>query len=533
MKGKTVNSIELTATEENFNEALLFFRQKLDEENISKEIEMETMLVLEALFHNLLEQEIGPKTMVSLSCRNSLGNIQIKIGFEGKMAYLYTMEDGDFQPEDQILRAYEDRIGCSYHSGYNTFQINVRRNHRRTFLYCAVGIICAVIVFLLLKNLTTRKEQIQLLANIIVPIEQLFWNVVFMIGAPVTFFSLVKNLMDTYILADRYSGVRKLRGKAIVTAVIMILIAVGMGFLLLSRFRVSPDENSGSAMSTFSHLISEAVPSSIFEPFATSSPIPLLILALIVTVSLSSAGRYFEKLKTAVDIGYSVFSRMLSLVLFAFPFFIFVAVLDLLLLGNLDALLPLLHGILLILAGTPAVLLFYLIRLKVGGVRIRPFLKILPPLLLENCRINSSIDATPFNIRYCVRHYGMNRKRLERSLPVLAQTMFDGNCYTLMSVGILLSFELGMGTWYNLLVLALLVIFLSLGAPNQPGTFLVGAFIILKYLGYDGAGLMYVAIFCEACLGIVQNLINVMGDIVTVTIEEQRSKAGNHLSGAA
>ena len=495
---------------------------------------METMLVLEALFHNLLEQEIGPNTTVSLSCRKSLGTIQIKIGFEGKMAYLYTMEDAEFQPEDQILRAYEDRIGCSYHSGYNSFQINVRRNHRLTFLHCAVGIVCAVLVFLLLKNVTTRKEQILLLANIIVPIEQLLWNVVFMIGAPVTFFSLVKNLMNTYILADRYSGVRKLRGKAIVTAVIMILIAVGVGFLLLSRFQVPPDEDSGtSAIKTFSHLISEAVPSSIFEPFAASSPIPLLILALIVTVALSSAGRYFEKLKTAVDIGYSVFSRMLSLVLFAFPFFIFVSLLDMLLIDSLDSLLPLLRGILLILAGTPAVLLFYLIRLKIGGVRILPFLKKLPPLLLENCRINSSIDATPFNIRYCVRHYGMNRKRLERSLPVLAQTMFDGNCYTLMSAGILLSFELGKGTWYNLLVLALLVVFLSLGAPNQPGTFLVGAIIILRYLGYDGAGLMYVAIFFEACLGIVQNLINVMGDIVTVTIEEQRSKDGKHLSGTA
>ena len=236
------------------------------------------------------------------------------------------------------------------------------------------------------------------------------------------------------------------------------------------------------------------------------------------------------KLKNAVDIGYTVFSRMLSLVMFAFPFFLFVSLLDLLLLEAADSLLPLLEGILLILASTPAVVVFYLIRLKAGGVRIWPFLKNLPPLLLENCRINSSIDATPFNIRYCVRYYGMNRKRLERSLPVLAQTMFDGNCYMLMIVGVLLSFELGMGTWYNIVVLALLAILLSLGAPNQPGTFLVGTIIILRYLGYDGAGLMYVAIFYEACLGIVQNLINVMGDIVTVTIEEQRVKAGKQKS---
>ena len=95
----------------------------------------------------------------------------------------------------------------------------------------------------------------------------------------------------------------------------------------------------------------------------------------------------------------------------------------------------------------------------------------------------------------------------------------------LMSVGLFLSFELGESTtWYRILVLAILVIFLSLGAPNQPGTFLVGTMIILRFFGYSSASLTYIALILEASLGIVQNLINVIGDIVTVTIEEEQMK---------
>ena len=511
-----------------------FFQQRLDAEDISKEIVSETLLVVEALFHNLLEQKIGRKTRIRLSCRNSLGTIMIQIGFEGKLAYLYSPDDGVFSPEDQILAAYEDKIDHSYHAGFNSFQINVRRKHLRSLLYCVIGILFAFLVFIPINYLLPTTAKIRMVSIYLYPIERLIGNAALMIGAPVTFFSLLKNLMDTYILSNRYSEVRKLRIKALATAVITVLLAVGMGFLLLSRFKVmeavTEQKPAAGAGEAFAKLISEAIPSSIFEPFETVSPIPLIVLSLVATIALSSAGRYFVKLKEAVDIGYAVFSRMLGLVLFVFPFFFFVSFLDLLLLGSMDNLWEMMQAIFLILAGTCILPVFYLIRLKIGGVRLRPFLQKLPPLLLENCKINSSLDAVPFNIRYCVRYYGMSRKRLERSLPALAQIMFDGNCFLLMILAIYFSFGLGLShTWYDLTILAILVIFLSFGAPNQPGSILIGTIIILKYMGYDASEYMSIPIIFEAVFGIVQNLVNVIGDIVTVTIEEQKQNKKEHL----
>ena len=373
----------------------------------------------------------------------------------------------------------------------------------------------------------TRDAQLGLVRYYLLPTEQFFGNAALMIGAPVTFFSLLENLTNTYVLADRYSVVRKLRAKATVTSLITVLLAVGISFLLLSRFQAAPQEQAAAATASavFSGLIAEAVPASIFEPFESISPIPLIVVALILTYSFCSTGKYFMKLKQAVDVGYTVFSKMLGLVLFAFPFFFFVSSLELLIIRHSEMLMVLVRGILLILAGTAGLALFYLIRLVLAGVRLKPFLQKLPPLLLENCRINSSLDAVPFNIRYCARHYGMNRKLLESSLPFLAQIVFDGNCFLLTSVAMFLAFNAGAEiTWYNTLVSAILVFFLSLGAPNQPGSMLIGTMILLQYQGYEGSSYMFIAILFEAALGIVQNLINVVGDIVTVAIEDHQLK---------
>ena len=144
-------------------------------------------------------------------------------------------------------------------------------------------------------------------------------------------------------------------------------------------------------------------------------------------------------------------------------------------------------------------------------------------MILENKRINSAIDAVPFNIRYCTRYYGMDRKWLSDRLPLLAQINLDGNCYLITLCTMLFIFLLGMEiSWVQIVVILVLIVFLSFGSPNQPGSLLIGMLIITMYLHADG--MITVAIFSEVLFGHIQNLINVIGDIVTVAIEECKCK---------
>ena len=113
----------------------------------------------------------------------------------------------------------------------------------------------------------------------------------------------------------------------------------------------------------------------------------------------------------------------------------------------------------------------------------------------------------------------MDRSKLSHMLPVLAQINRDGNCFLLMLIAMLYIFASGVeASPINIAVIAALVFFLSFGAPNQPGSILIGTLIIITYLNSMDAICM--AIYLEVFLGGIQSLVNVISDIVTVAVEE-------------
>ena len=276
---------------------------------------------------------------------------------------------------------------------------------------------------------------------------------------------------------------------------------------------------------SLSEFIGSMVPSDIFAPFQMISPFPLIIVAGIATYALCSVGKHFDRLKKLIDTFYALFSRMLSIVMSALPVFVFLAILDILLEEGFSAILYLLYLVLITLACLVFLILFYGIRLKKSSVPVIGFVKKMGPLLLENFKIGSALDAAPYNIRYCARAYGFDRKRLEHTLPVLAQINLDGNCFLITVVAILyLSASCTPLSIGETLAIGLLVLLLSLGAPNQPGSCLLGLTIVMYFM--QANDLVTVAFYGEVFFGGILNLTNIAGDMVTTAIEEVR-ETGN------
>lgn len=119
----------------------------------------------------------------------------------------------------------------------------------------------------------------------------------------------------------------------------------------------------GGKTPSFSELIESLVPDSIFEPFETIMPVPLIIVAMIVTYAFCTVGKYFDQMKKAIDACYTLFSRMLQVVMYAFPFFCFLALLYPLLGEGYETLLLILSVIALSAASLVVLVAFYLIRL--------------------------------------------------------------------------------------------------------------------------------------------------------------------------
>ena len=523
-------SIKIPLTTENYEAADTFVEQWLKQNRIGDNSILETKLLMEALFRDMIEQGFGPDTVLTVKAQKTFGEFCIKLGFEGE-AYVPSMKKSQntISPELKIVQAFSDKVGYRYRLGYNSISIVVKRNYSSSMMYCFIAIILALLVSTPLHAFLSTNDLTTLEKGYILPLIKQFENAMLMIGAPVTFFSLIKNLTDNYIVSEKSAAARKIHIKTIVTSVIAILLAlvtsVVIAYLMNSQHGYGYLRNTGTFATGMNatEFIESLVPSSIFEPFETYMPFPIIIVALLLTYALCSIGEYFDDIHRIINICLVIFSKMLTVVMFTLPFFCFLAVVSMLMVNGVDNILLLLEYVLVIAAGLIVIAIFYLIRLLIGKVEIKTFLKHLPMLMWENFKINSAIDAVPFNIRYCSRKYGYNRKRLSEKLPILAQTNLDGNCYLIMLISMIFIYLLGIDiSWLQIVGIAFLVLFLSVGAPNQPGSMLIGMLIITFYLQADE--LISIAIFAEVFFGSIQNIINVLGDIVTVAIEEQKEK---------
>lgn len=522
---KDYGKVEMKDLQDDYPAAKKYVGTLLKENRVSKAMIAETLLVFEALCYRVFEQRQNPDGVVYVSGFRRMGDSAVEIAFEGGMYAPEPEDPSRPTPEDRILRAYADKIDYSYRSGRNRITITMKRNHLAAVGLYAASIVMGILVYTLLRYMAPEQVQYFVSEKIIFPTEQLLLNAVLMVGAPVTFLSMLKHLTDTYILAESRSNARRLHRNAINSSVVSVVLAI-ISSQLFTWLLFADDDMKGK----YEHgmidmdpatLIPSLIPSDIFTPFQTMMPYSLIILAVLTTYAFCSVGKFFDTMKEAIDAAYVLFARMLSVVMYALPLAAFLATMDELFSDGYKMLLYLAEMIAVAFASLSILFGYYIFRLLRNGIRPLPFFKKMGPLLRENARIASAFDAVPYNIRYCARAYGFDRKRLEQSMPVLAQINLDGNCFIITMLAMLYvainSTPLSLG---DTIAVGILVLFLSIGAPNQPGSCLLGLTIVMVFL--ETLPLVTVAIIGEVFFGGILNLTNIAGDIVTVATEEVR-----------
>ena len=511
---------------EDYEKAADFIEKWLQRSKRSKQIVSENMIVFEALFNDIILKGFPEDTELRIEVGHKVGNPMIRIGFAGKRYIPISADSPEESVEYKIIKAYEDKLDYTYQSSYNIISLSVKRAYAPHLILCAGGLLAALLVYALISHAAQGSVGERLANNWVAPLEKLFAATMLMIGTPMTFFSILKNLLETHVIAERSSSARKLQPKTVLTSAAATGLAILFG-LLIKRFLPQIDGMFGDIVVTgytlqdLPQLISSLIPSDIFEPFRMFAPYALIFLALLIVAALRSAGSQFDRLKNAVEACYVLFSKMLNLVILLLPFFCFLAFLHLLLKNGFSALIGVALCWILVILGVGILFGLYALQLKIAGIPVGWFVKKILPILKENIMINSAIDAVPFNIRQCSKAFGIRRNALEDVMPVLAQTNLDGNCFIIIAITMLLIASSGASLpWWNYLLLAVLVFFLSLGAPNQPGSILIGVLIIINFLQIPQ--MLPVAIYCEVLLGAAQNLVNVTGDIVMTVIENRK-----------
>ena len=312
-------------------DAYSFVENMLERRDISRQAASEALIVFESLMQKLVDWGLDENTDLNISGVNKLGDLSIRIAFEGRMFTPYA--DGADSLEDKILKGHDDKLDFSYRTGYNAITISVRRAMHKSLPACVVATLLAFICYAYIRATMDTPAQMELLDGYIFPLEKLYTNAALMVGAPMTFFSLLYNLTSAYITAQRDSSIRRMQIRTFGTSVLAIflaLVATFTTFLLFANAHSITAEFTLPIDRSFAEIVTELIPPSIFEPFEAISPVPLMVVALLGTYAMCSAGKHFDFLNQALMACYTIFSRMLHVVIAVLPFFCFFAVLDML-----------------------------------------------------------------------------------------------------------------------------------------------------------------------------------------------------------
>lgn len=528
--GMKEDRFEIRAQADDFPKAQSFIEDVFKKQSVNKTMASETMLLFEAVFNKISSLDGFQNSILVLKSENKYGVVDIDIAFEGKrLSFEMMIEDHD--KDSQTIETYSDKISTSYRLGTNIVKLSVRKSHNSFTTPCLIAAGLAIALYVVLSLFVDNDTLRSIASDYVEPLQKLFTNAVLMIGAPMTLFSVLKNVSDSFLLSERNETSRKMFVTSITSSGFAVVLGGLIGYAIACFVVFMGGRNELSSVEAgnwnFASIIDQIIPSSIIEPFETISPIPMIAVALLIAYALCSIGKSFSSVKRFIDVSYDLFSRMLQAVMSVFPIACFLLFFNILISDGIMELVVIMIMFVLIFFSTIPLGISYAIRLMIQRVNVIDFVKKFIPCFKENRAIGSVISATPYNIRYCSKVFGFPKEKLKKELPVLAQTNLDGNCFILMMITVTAIFTTNLHvSWLNVIIVAIIILFLSLGAPNQPGSILIGILVITTYLGESSVSTT--AIYYELICGTLQNLINVTSSIVTVAEfdgKEKRMKA--------
>lgn len=517
-------SFEVKANTKNFDAVRTFAEERMARADVSDAQINESTLVLEELFVRIVNQIKNTHAIITVTVEKRLSEVLINLEYDGARFALDIDSEDTLDPGAEIIRRYEDRIETNYRQKHNLITLEAQSIADKIFERSIIAMILAALVYAVLHMFITHGQELDLLDGFVFPVERMFGTAMLMISAPVTFFSLVSNMTDVRLYSTTHKGIHGLVGRVIWTSSIALLLALVYFEVLdyagifedagMEIYKIEPGEVL-SELSQFSNII----PADIFKAFTVLSPIPLLLLALLASASLSTMNKNFDTMKAINDAFYSFFGQALNIIMMFLPIASFFAIFDELLDDGFSGLSDIAVYVVACFLGVLLLLGYYLWRLIYNKINPVAFLKKSMPAMIENFKINSSIDAIPYNTRFMNRVFKINMKFLDEELPLFSKINLEGNCFFLFLFGLSMDAFMGDSLSHSeLFLMAILILILSVGSPSHSGGTIIGLTIIFSYVGVS-MDLVCIGIYFEALFCRVITIVNTFSNYVTIAID--------------
>lgn len=486
--------------------------------HINEKLLLEYRLLIEEVCIKLIEKAPAEEEF-SVTTKTKHNNATVIFSVSGTPVILEQEGPDDFG--GIIISEFSDYLRQSYYSGTN--HITFSTANRSSFQWIVLSIAMSVITSWILSALLTPEQLTYVKSSIVLPINLVFASMMKTLATPLVFFSIAALIVRLYRTFDHDIRLVRLFAAYLITS----FSAIGGGLVIylitkdfsaamdLSAYKTEAIPGMGNTLSEF--LLQFAI-DNIIEIFVMFNPLPMLIMAIILGFAACTIfGKEGKSIRSFITNMSKLFGRMLSIIFAGIPIFLYFSLLTAWLEygipGYIQMTAPFLLSLLLLLI---PMLIIYTLQLAAGGINPFTFIRDYRSILIENIKIGSNINALPYNKRMLARKVRMPSAILKEGLQLGSYVNMDGNCLIISFTAFCMLAGCGDDiTLARTVGLTMIIILVSIGAPNQPGSFLIGTTFILSYVGLS-QDLCVTMIMIEALTSKIYSSINSIGDIVTI-----------------
>ena len=513
------------------SKSLLFIEEALKSFRVKKRDLLEALLISEETL--LLLSEHAPENAgIKVTITRWMGVPRIRLAVPGSPVmldeHLGTVSIDQLGEETEnairsvMLRSYADSIKYRHRRSENILTIVPGIPERILATRTVAAIILSFLTALLLRQMAPDTVVQWISINLLDPVESLFISALMCITAPAVFVSITCAMF-------RFEGFSELElsGKTVVvtyllTSVTAAIIGVAIFQLFLPGEVGVLTLQAGSGPAEVFSLMSilrSLIPPNVVEPFISVNSLQLMVVAMTIGTALTMSGKRVRHLKVLLEEMDVLCGKVSSMVMYVIPVVVFCSTANALLNSRAEVLSAIVELIPTLIAGGAALFVLYCLILVVAArLNPLPFLKKYVPAMKSVFLKGSSIAAIPMNMRISRRQLGVPKSICAFSIPLGATINMDGNCICLTIISLFFAriCDVAFGT-NEIVLLLLLVLILSLGAPIAPGSLILCLVTLLTQMGID-ISVISLVIGISFILEMLLGMINSVGNVVVALL---------------
>ena len=511
--------------------SLRFIEETLKELRVKKRDLMEALLISEETML-LLSEHAPENASIKITVTRRMGVPRIRLAIPGTPVtldeHLGTVSIDQLGGETEnairsvMLRSYADSIKYRHSRSENILTIVTGIPERILATRTVAAMILALISAFLLRLVLPHAAVQWLGTNLLTPVESLFISALMCITAPAVFVSITCSMF-------RFEGFSELgrSGKTVVATYLLTSVAAAIiGVVIFGLFRpgeigvLTLQAGSGTAEGfSLLAILETLIPPNIVEPFISVNSLQLMVVAMTMGAALTMSGKRVRHLKVLLNELDVLCGKVSSLVMYTVPVVVYCSTTNAVLSSRVEVLSATAELIPTLVAGTAALFVLYcLILLFAARLNPLPFLRKYASAMKNVFLKGSSVAAIPINMRISRRQLGVPRSICEFSIPLGATINMDGNCMCLTIISLFFVRICGVTFGTNeIVVLLLLVLILSLGAPITPGTLILCMVTLLTQMGID-VGVISLVIGINFILEMLLGMVNSVGNVVVALL---------------